>query len=118
MRHFLAELVLLLLLVVHSEPAFADGAQEEFTNHMLEWREKSELAQDNLRGAEEELKAGSKYKACIKQRIASKYGVEAFQALIKAQQINDSENEFENLEENLAKWNDLRDCNAEGSFLN
>ncbi|HJN33467.1 MAG TPA: hypothetical protein QF700_05070 [Prochlorococcus sp.] len=110
--------MLLLLLVVNSEPALADGAQEEFTNHMLEWREKSELAQDNLREAEDELKAGSKYKACIKQRIASKYGVEAFEALINAQQINDSDNEFDNLEENLARWNNLRDCNADGSLLN
>ena len=113
MRHFIAGLVLLLLLVVHGEPALAYGAQEEFTNHMLEWREKSELAQDNLRGAEEELKAGSKYKACIKQRIASKYGVEAFQALIKAQQINESDNEFENLEDNLAKWKGLMYCNSD-----
>ena len=118
MRHFLVGLVLLLLLVVNSEPALADGAQEEFTNHMLEWREKSELAQDNLREAEDELKAGSKYKACIKQRIASKYGVEAFEALINAQQINDSDNEFDNLEENLARWNNLRDCNTDGSLLN
>ena len=110
--------MLLLLLVVNSEPALADGAQEEFTNHMLEWREKSELAQDNLREAEDELKAGSKYKACIKQRIASKYGVEAFEALINAQQINDSDNEFDNLEENLARWNNLRDCNTDGSLLN
>ena len=110
--------MLLLLLVVNSEPALADGPQEEFTNHMLEWREKSELAQDNLREAEDELKAGSKYKACIKQRIASKYGVEAFEALINAQQINDSDNEFDNLEENLARWNNLRDCNADGSLLN
>ncbi len=118
MRYFLAGLVLLILLVVHGEPAFADGAQEEFTNHMLEWREKSESAQDNLREAEQELKAGSKYKACIKQRIAGKYGVEAFEALIKAQQINESDNEFYNLEENMAKWHNLRDCNADVSLLN
>ena len=110
--------MLLSLLVVHGEPAFADGAQEEFTSQMLEWREKSELAQANLRGAEEELKAGSKYKACIKQRIASKYGVEAFQALIKAQQINDSGNEFDNLEENLAKWKGLSYCDSNSVLLN
>ena len=118
MRYFLAGLVLLLLLVGYGEPAFADGAQEEFTNHMLEWREKSELAQDNLREAEEELKNGSKYKACIKQRIASKYGVEAFQSLIKAQQINESDNEFDNLEENLAKWKELSYCNSDSVLLN
>ena len=48
---------------------------------------------------------------CIKQRHASKLGVEAYQALIKAQQINDSEKEFENIEEYLAKWNKLSNCN-------
>ena len=111
MRYFIAAL-LLLLLAFNLKPSFADGAQEDFRNHMLEWREKSELAQSNLREAEDELKTGSKYKACIQQRHASKLGVEAYQALIKAQQINDSEKEFENIEEYLAKWKKLSNCNS------
>ncbi len=58
MRYFIAAL-LLLLLAFNLKPSFADGAQEDFRNHMLEWREKSELAQSNLREAEDELKTGS-----------------------------------------------------------
>ena len=118
MRHFIAVFFLILLFTFSPIPTLADGAQEEFTNYMLEWREKSELAQSNLREAEDELKSGSKYKACIKQRLASELGVEAYHALISAQQINDSDKQFENIEEYLLKWKKLASCNTAGALFN
>ena len=85
---------------------------------MLEWREKSELAQEYLRKGEEELKTGLKYKACINQRYASKFGVEAFEALIKAQQYNESDKELVNIEENLERWKKLANCSTANSLFN
>ena len=86
---------------------------------MLEWREKSEIAQNYLREGERELKTGLKYRSCLNQRLASKYGVEAFEALIKAQQYNDKDKQLINIEENLDRMKRLGNCSTAISlFIN
>ena len=84
---------------------------------MLEWREKSAIAQDYLRKGEQELKTGLQYRACLNQRLASKYGVEAFEALIKAQQYSETDKELINLEENLSQWKKLGRCSTASSLF-
>ncbi len=117
MRHALALLFFILLVTSQCQDIFAQDSQLGFTEYMLEWREKSEIAQDYLRRGEEELKKGQKYKACVNQKLASKYGVEAFNALINAQQYTDTDKEFENIEENLSRWKKLSNCNTANSLF-
>ena len=105
------------LIVIQCQWVFANESQPNFTRYMLEWREKSEIAQDYLRDAELELKSGLRYKACLNQRLASRYGVEAFEALIKAQQYNEYDKELVNIEGNLIQWKKLGYCSTAGSLF-
>ena len=119
MYRFLCSLIIFaFILITHSNYAFANEPSTNFTKYMLEWREKSEIAQDYLRKAEQELKSGLQYRACLNQRLASKYGVDAFEALIKAQQYNDSDKELTNIEENLTKWRKFGYCSTASSLFN
>ena len=105
------------LIVVQCQSVFANESQTNFTRYMLEWREKSEIAQDYLRSAEFELKSGLRSKACLNQRLASRYGVEAFEALIMAQQYNEYDKELLNIEVNLNQWRKLGYCSTAGSLF-
>ncbi len=101
---------LIISVVLPIKNVLAEESKANFKTSMLEWRKNSELAIKLLKEAEKELKSGMPYKACIKQRQASKYGIDAFKALKEAQKFNSSEELFENIEENLAKWKKLSDC--------
>ncbi len=84
---------------------------------MLEWREKSQLAEQYLRKADDELKNGQKYRACINNKYASKYGVEAYRALIKAQQYEEADKDLQNIVDNLDEWKSLANCNTASSLF-
>ena len=117
MRIIASYLICCFIVLFNSDFVIANETQTPFTKYMLEWREKSEIAQDYLRKGEEELKLGSKYRACLNQRYASKYGVEAFEALIQAQQYNESDKELVNIEESLDQWKKLGKCNTANSLF-
>ena len=85
---------------------------------MLEWREKSEIAQEYLRKSDQELKTGFKYRVCLNKRLASQYGVQALQALIKAQQYNDTDKQLLNIEGNLDRMKRLGNCSTAISLFN
>ncbi|WP_320667823.1 hypothetical protein [Prochlorococcus sp. MIT 1307] len=118
LHQILAIIVFILTIVSLSDYTYAQDQQTNFKKYMLEWREKSDLAQGYLRQGEEELKNGVKYKACINQRYASKFGVEAFEALIKAQEYTDTDKEFLNIEQNLERWKKLGNCSTANSLFN
>tara|TARA_B100000029_G_scaffold514402_1_gene617071 strand:- start:461 stop:856 length:396 start_codon:yes stop_codon:yes gene_type:complete len=109
--------ILGLVLVFDVCSVLSDESQTPFTRYMLEWREKSSIAQDYLHKGEQQLKAGQKYRACVNQRLASKFGVEAFEALIKAQEYDDSDKELVNIEESLDTWRKLGKCNSPNSLF-
>ena len=101
--------ILFSTLLIHAS-AFSATLNNTFTDYMLEWRQKSQLAEDYLIKAEQSFKLDSRYDACQNQLLASKYGVEAFQALINAQLINNTEQDLEDVESKLNKWRRLSNC--------
>ncbi len=104
-------LILLIGLSMPMGPAIlADNATKTYTDYMLEWREKSELAQTSLKEAEQNLKSGNRAKACINERIASEYGVQAFQSLKKAKQINANKSDYKSIEEQIEVWERIGEC--------
>ena len=96
----------------------SDEDQTAFTRYMLECREKSEIAQEYLRKSDQELKTGLKYRVCLNKRLASQYGVQALQALIKAQQYNDTDKQLLNIEGNLDRMKRLGNCSTAISLFN
>ena len=118
MIHFIPTLIIsLIILLINPSISFPEAEPSYFTKYMLEWRQKSEIAQDYLNKAEENIKSGVKYKACLNQKLASQYGIEAFEALIKAQQYNDEDKELINIEESLNRWKELANCNTANSLF-
>ncbi len=102
--HLICSLVLLLLLI-NSAPTFA----KDFNTYMQEWNQKRALATQSLLEAEKYLKQGDKYTSCLKQKQASKLGVEATESLIQAMKVNGSIEGIENFESGLNKWRELGD---------
>ena len=119
MRIFFVLFLFFVLNFFQIQPVNSSDDQSAFTRYMLEWREKSAIAQKYLREGERELKTGLKYRSCLNQRLASKYGVEAFEALINAQQYNDKDKQLINIEENLDRMKRLGNCSTAISlFIN
>ena len=73
------------------------------------WNEKIKLASQYLDEAESELKNGDAIQGCIKQKKAAGFGIEATESLIKAFQVNGSQNDIENIKTGLKKGKELRD---------
>ena len=105
MKNLLTGFLLVLLIAFLCDPAFA----QDFDMYMKEWNEKRELATQCLLDAEKSLKEGDEATACVTQRKASKYGIEATESLIKAMKINGSTDGLENFESGLNKWRELGD---------
>ncbi len=84
--------------------------EPNFTELMLDWRRNSALAEQYREKALEETNKGNSYKACIDLRIASKYGVSAYESLIKATQNSEPEKNTQVLEDDLNKWMNMSDC--------
>ena len=116
-RYILAGIVFFFAYSVQSFPAIAQDIQTPFARYMLEWRQKSQIAEEYLRKGEDELKKGQKYRACINNKYASQYGVEAYQALIHAQQYDEADKELQSIEDNLDKWKSLANCNTANSLF-
>mgnify|MGYP001365349975 CR=1 FL=1 len=112
MNLFLILNIIFFTLLFPTHIAMANEDQGAFTRYMLEWREKSEIAQNYLREGEREQKSGVKYKACLNQRLASKYGVEAFEALINAQQYTETDKQLINVEQNLERMKRIGNCST------
>ena len=119
MRIFLGLFFVFMLVIDQFQFALAIDQPSLFTKYMLEWRQKSEIAQDYLRKGEKEAKNGLQYRVCFNNRMASRYGVEAFEALIKAQQYSDADKELINIEDSLGRWRRLGNCSTASSlFIN
>ncbi len=98
-------------------PVFSEEpVTDPFISYMLEWRDNIDKAQNYLRESTDEYKSGKAYQGCLKQRIASKFGVKAFEFLIKAQQMNDPDKDLENTQANLDRWKNLSKCTAYANF--
>ncbi len=115
---FVAPVILLIMIMIDCGSAWATTNENSYTSNILEWREKSELAQEYLKKSDLDGKAGLNYKACINQRLASKFGIAAYEALIKTKVENESDKQFSNIEENLEEWKELRNCSNSKSVIN
>ena len=118
LSNFTSILLCFFLFIYTSVEVYANDESTMFTTYMLEWREKSQIAEDYLREAESQLKSGYRSRACAKQRLASKYGLEAFSALVLAQRYTDSERKIDNIEDTLARWKKLSNCSTANSLFN
>ncbi len=99
---------ILLILFVHVSMATAYDAQEY--NHYLDnWNQKIKLASQSLEDAEKELKDGNEMQACLNQREAAAYGIDATESLIRAFKISGSTDDLSNIKIGLKKWEELRD---------
>ena len=105
MKTLFAASLLVLLITFQSTFAFA----QDFEFYMQEWNDKRGLATQYLLDAENALKEGNKASGCVKQRKASKYGIEATESLIKAMKIHGSTDGLENFESGLNRWRELGD---------
>ena len=85
---------------------------------MLEWREKIELSQELLKSAEDQMKSGQIREACISQRKASKIGIQAYEALIDAQEIIGKDENIETVRNAKHKWRSLNNCNLINQIVN
>ena len=101
-------LIFLLITVFQVEEGCAESS-EKFDSYMQQWDEKRELATQYLLQAEKYLKEGDELSGCSSQEKASKYGIEATQALINAMKINDSTEGIQDLKAGLNKWKELGD---------
>ena len=110
MKRLLTFTILLGFLFSYPFVAYSDNTNRDFTSYILEWREKSESAQDNLLQAERYLKSGQKFNACIQQRKASRLGIEAFSSLLKAKELEGNEDDIANIQKSLKQWKRLEAC--------
>ncbi len=108
MRIFVLALVVLIILIFPNHSVVADPINQ-FDYYYKNWNEKIKLASQFLDEAEKELKSGNEAQACIKQRKAAKYGIEATQSLIKAFEESKSTNDLSDIQSGLKKWEELRD---------
>ena len=108
--YFLSKCLVIIIIVIFisAGTAFASSKQD-FKNYMDTWNEKIKLASQYLDEAENELKNGDAIQGCIKQKKAAGFGIEATESLIKAFQVNGSQNDIENIKTGLKKWKELRD---------
>ena len=107
MKHlFLLPLIFLFFLFISLPPV---NANTEFEMYLSDFYQKQERASKILKEIETDLKDGSRNKVCTRQREAAIYGIEATESLIKAFEINGSQNQMENLQAGLDKWRELRD---------
>ena len=74
---------------------------------MQNWNKNREIASNLLLEAEDALKDGDEMTACIKQRKASKYGIDATTYLLKAMEQSESKEGLENIKVGLRKWKEL-----------
>ena len=101
-------LSILLIIVLFSSQASFASAEESFKEYLNNWNQKIKLASEYLDEAEIELKNGDAIQGCIKQKQAAEYGIEASESLIKAFQLNRSEQDIKNIEVGLRKWKELK----------
>ena len=104
---------LLLLLLIYSFFFFTTlkpvHANTDFEMYLSDFYQKQEKASQILKEIETNLKDGSRDKVCARQREAAIYGIEATESLIKAFEVNGSNNQMKNLQAGLDKWRELRD---------
>ncbi len=104
---------LILLFLVFSFFLFSSptqvNANTEFDMYLSDFYKKQAQASQILKEIETELKDGSRKKVCSRQREAANYGIKATESLIKAFEVNGSQNQIENLKAGLNKWMELRD---------
>ena len=87
-------------------PDFAHAA-ESFTYYMDDWNINIELASDTLKEAEEAFKEGDELQGRFNQRKAAEYGIVATKSLIKAFEVQGTQEDLSDIEAGLNKWKEL-----------
>ena len=100
--------IALLFILFLPPPSFGDSGQG-VQQYFSEWSYKSDLARKYLLEAEASFKEGDVVSACIYQKKASQYGIEATESLIQAFKENGSGEDISNITNGLNKWKELRD---------
>ncbi len=106
--NFIINFILIILIVFPVNPASA-YSPEKYEDYLNNWNSKIKLASEFLDNAEKELKNGNEIQACLNQRKAAKYGIEATESLIKAFKESGSTDDLSNIKAGLNKWKELRD---------
>ena len=117
-RQFLTLVISLVVCMFPMKTAIAESGQDAFTKYMLDWRDKSQLAQLYLSEAKDSIKDGMNYQTCLKQRVASRYGVDALNSLVKAKNLEEEQPDLENIQINLARWRKLANCSLDNPLFN
>ena len=105
-RLLLIPLIFFFLLFIALVPV---KANTEFEMYMNDFYQKQEIASKILKEIEIDLKNGNRDSACIRQKKAARYGIQATESLIKAFKSSGSKTEIESLQAGLDKWRELRD---------
>ncbi len=90
-------LIILILIIFAFAPLVSAYDINEYKNQLDNWNQKIKLASESLEEAEKELKDGNEIQACLKQRKAAGYGIEATESLIKAFEISGSTDDLSNI---------------------
>ncbi len=101
-------IILIVVIFIYSPAVYAYDI-EKYKVQFNSWNKNIKIASDLLDEAEKELKNGNEIQACLKQREAANYGIEATESLIKAFQISGSTDDLTNIRDGLSKWKELKD---------
>ena len=103
-------ILLILFFNVATAKVISADTKPTFDDYMLLWRENNSRSRNYLEEAIKELEAGSRTTACSKQKIASQYRIAAFEALIRAEELNQGDNIVINARKNFKTWEKIADC--------
>ena len=110
MRYILIILLSWSLFFINTPVSLSETVQHDFSFYILIWQKKIDKAGTLLKLAENELKLGSYKKACMNQRQARDYAIEAYQALIEAVLLSETQINLDIYKNNLEKWKALNTC--------
>ncbi len=102
-------IIILIIIFFAYTPIVSANNAEKYKYYLDNWNQKIKIASESLENAEKELKNGNEIQACIKQREAADYGIEATESLIMAFKISGSTDDLSNIESGLNKWKELKD---------
>ena len=104
-------LILSIIIIFKVSPVYSEINQ--FDSDLSIWNTKINIAKKYLREAADLLKVGEEKKACIKQKKAGMYGVEASTSILKI--FQEEKVDFKQIElakRNLQRWEKLKNiCN-------
>ena len=101
--------VFLILIIFTFTPTATAYDLEKYKYHLDNWNKKIKIASTSLEEAEKELKSGDAIQACLIQREAADYGIDATESLIRAFKISGSTDDLSDIKMGLKKWQELKD---------